>query len=279
MPKKVLISEFFMPRRPDNARLKEFLYCLEANLQCFDEVVLLNEKVIPEGVLPLSPKLKVHVTTKRLTFSDACSYFNASYTGGDLLCLANLDISFEACNLEAASQLLGQDLGLSEKHGELNPSLPELQTQSGGAGSDGESGEFKPSETSEVDSFGAPRGKPRVLCLTRYERRGNRLDINVSESSQDSWFFTYPVKVLRCEPACTTPCTTGKRCMNFYLGLFGCDSRMAYLLALEHEVLNPVSKLISIHFHQSEDRVGCFSDLSTRQEYKVEGDQRVVPFS
>ncbi len=267
------MTEFFVPKT--QARLKELLYCLNVNLTCFDEVVLLNETV--HDCLPNHPKLKVVVTSKRLTFAHALSYFNTSYASGDLLCLANLDISFEACNLEAASQLLGQNLGISAEHGGLNHSFRRLKTQPGRARVDTCSGEFRPSETAEAAE--ALPSRPRVLCLTRYERRGTKIDINVSEGSQDSWFFTYPAKVLCCDPPCTAPCTSGKRCMNFYLGLFGCDSRMAYLLSLTYELLNPVSKLITLHFHLSEDREGCFSDLNKRHQFIVEGDQRAVPFS
>lgn len=168
---------------------------------------------------------------KRLTFLEAFEYFNANYGEGDVLVLANADISFECFNFRKAELLLTDS--------DPQPMFISLSRY-------------------EIHYLEVPGTNHKGQCVNK--RVSNMLEQNGNNLSQDTWIGKWPIKTTKCPVNCECyklglP-DKPTDCMNFYLGVPGCDSRMNTLLTSVYDVINPVSCLITIHNHKSEIREG-----------------------
>ncbi len=105
----------------------------------------------------------------------------------------------------------------------------------------------------------------KLFALTRYDIQNDRsikfLDSDFAHGSQDAWIFESPIPL-------------NKIFTNFYLGIPGCDNRIAYeFIRAGYNVINPSKKIIAKHFDLARDmrtthRNALYSNLNTEDNIK-----------
>ena len=79
----------------------------------------------------------------------------------------------------------------------------------------------------------------QCVALSRWDYRKDGLKLHNEKYSQDSWIFKGKIRNVRFA--------------DFYLGIPGCDNRIAYELnRAGYRMFNPATKIQSIHYHQSD---------------------------
>ena len=79
----------------------------------------------------------------------------------------------------------------------------------------------------------------QCVALSRYDDKGGWLKLHNERYSQDTWIFKGKIRNVRFA--------------DFYMGIPGCDNRIAYELnRAGYRLLNPATKVQSIHYHQSD---------------------------
>ena len=79
----------------------------------------------------------------------------------------------------------------------------------------------------------------QCVALSRWDYRKEGLKLHNEKYSQDSWIFKGKIRNVRFA--------------DFYLGIPGCDNRIAYELnRAGYRMFNPATKIQSIHYHQSD---------------------------
>lgn len=79
----------------------------------------------------------------------------------------------------------------------------------------------------------------QCIALSRWDKRKEGLRLHNEKYSQDSWIFKGKIRNVRF--------------CDFYLGIPGCDNRIAYELnRAGYRMFNPANKIQSIHYHQSD---------------------------
>jgi len=92
--------KLIIPSYPGSGRTGELLYCLSANLEVFDEVILVGE---PWEVEVTDPKLTVVILDHRPTIAEMIAA--AGVTAGDVFVIANADIEWDAVSVALAAAL------------------------------------------------------------------------------------------------------------------------------------------------------------------------------
>lgn len=78
----------------------------------------------------------------------------------------------------------------------------------------------------------------QCVALSRWDKTKAGLKLHNERYSQDSWIFKGKIRNVRF--------------CDFYLGIPGCDNRIAYELNRSgYRLLNPATKVKSIHYHQT----------------------------
>lgn len=128
----ILIQEYF--KSTDARRASEIQNVLKENIQNpnIDQIYLLNE--FPADDLPVNPKLHIHITGKRLTFRDAFIFANQISDQGDIVIIANNDISFSLPNdsenndsFGVIRQVLNRDTAIALSRYELDDSEKKIR--------------------------------------------------------------------------------------------------------------------------------------------------------
>ena len=79
----------------------------------------------------------------------------------------------------------------------------------------------------------------QCVALSRWDKKKDGLKLHNERYSQDSWIFKGKLRNVRFA--------------DFYLGIPGCDNRIAYELnRAGYRMFNPATKVQSIHYHQSD---------------------------
>ena len=79
----------------------------------------------------------------------------------------------------------------------------------------------------------------QCIALSRWDKKKDGLRLHNERFSQDSWIFKGKLRNVRF--------------CDFYLGIPGCDNRIAYELnRAGYRMFNPATKIQSIHYHQSD---------------------------
>ena len=79
----------------------------------------------------------------------------------------------------------------------------------------------------------------QCIALSRWDKKKDGLRLHNERYSQDSWIFKGKIRNVRF--------------CDFYLGIPGCDNRIAYELnRASYRLFNPANKIKSIHYHQSD---------------------------
>ena len=79
----------------------------------------------------------------------------------------------------------------------------------------------------------------QCIALSRWDKKKDGLKLHNERFSQDSWIFKGKLRNVRF--------------CDFYLGIPGCDNRIAYELnRAGYRMFNPATKIQSIHYHQSD---------------------------
>lgn len=79
----------------------------------------------------------------------------------------------------------------------------------------------------------------QCLALSRWDKRKDGLRLHNERYSQDTWIFKGKIRNVRF--------------CDFYLGIPGCDNRIAYELnRAGYRLFNPATKIKTIHYHQSD---------------------------
>jgi len=79
----------------------------------------------------------------------------------------------------------------------------------------------------------------QCIALSRWDKKNDGLKLHNERFSQDSWIFKGKIRNVRF--------------CDFYLGIPGCDNRIAYELnRAGYRMFNPATKIQSIHYHQSD---------------------------
>jgi hypothetical protein len=79
----------------------------------------------------------------------------------------------------------------------------------------------------------------QCIALSRWDKRKDGLRLHNERFSQDTWIFKGKVRNVRF--------------CDFYLGIPGCDNRIAYELnRAGYRLFNPATKIQSIHYHQTD---------------------------
>jgi len=79
----------------------------------------------------------------------------------------------------------------------------------------------------------------QCIALSRWDKKKDGLRLHNEGFSQDSWIFKGKLRNVRF--------------CDFYLGIPGCDNRIAYELnRAGYRMFNPATKIQSIHYHQSD---------------------------
>jgi hypothetical protein len=79
----------------------------------------------------------------------------------------------------------------------------------------------------------------QCIALSRWDKRKDGLRLHNERYSQDTWIFKGKIRNVRF--------------CDFYLGIPGCDNRIAYELnRAGYRLFNPANKIQSIHYHQSD---------------------------
>lgn len=121
------------------------------------------------------------------------------------------------------------------------------------------------------------------IALTRLEYLGSRGITEypvVGEGSQDTWIFLGKLKIYKCLENCEITkigCSESTKCMNFYLGVGGCDSHIAYLLHRSgYKLINCPGQLKTIHYHTSNYRQS-FSNWELYSN-RIQGEYKQLEF-
>jgi hypothetical protein len=79
----------------------------------------------------------------------------------------------------------------------------------------------------------------QCVALSRWDKRKDGLRLHNERFSQDTWIFKGKIRNVRF--------------CDFYLGIPGCDNRIAYELnRAGYRLFNPATKIQSIHYHQTD---------------------------
>jgi hypothetical protein len=79
----------------------------------------------------------------------------------------------------------------------------------------------------------------QCIALSRWDKRKDGLKLHNERFSQDTWIFKGKIRNVRF--------------CDFYLGIPGCDNRIAYELnRAGYRLFNPATKIQSIHYHQTD---------------------------
>lgn len=79
----------------------------------------------------------------------------------------------------------------------------------------------------------------QCIALSRWDKRKDGLRLHNERFSQDTWIFKGKIRNVRF--------------CDFYLGIPGCDNRIAYELnRAGYRLFNPATKIQSIHYHQTD---------------------------
>jgi hypothetical protein len=79
----------------------------------------------------------------------------------------------------------------------------------------------------------------QCIALSRWDKRKDGLRLHNERYSQDTWIFKGKIRNVRF--------------CDFYLGIPGCDNRIAYELnRAGYRLFNPANAIQSIHYHQSD---------------------------
>lgn len=79
----------------------------------------------------------------------------------------------------------------------------------------------------------------QCVALSRWDFKKDGLKLHNERYSQDTWIFKGKIRNVRFA--------------DFYMGIPGCDNRIAYELnRAGYRLLNPANKIQSIHYHQSD---------------------------
>jgi hypothetical protein len=79
----------------------------------------------------------------------------------------------------------------------------------------------------------------QCIALSRWDKRKDGLRLHNERYSQDTWIFKGKIRNVRF--------------CDFYLGIPGCDNRIAYELnRAGYRLFNPAYSIQSIHYHQSD---------------------------
>jgi hypothetical protein len=79
----------------------------------------------------------------------------------------------------------------------------------------------------------------QCIALSRWDKRKDGLRLHNERFSQDTWIFKGKIRNVRF--------------CDFYLGIPGCDNRIAYELnRAGYRLFNPANRIQSIHYHQTD---------------------------
>jgi len=79
----------------------------------------------------------------------------------------------------------------------------------------------------------------QCIALSRWDKRKDGLRLHNERFSQDTWIFKGKIRNVRF--------------CDFYLGIPGCDNRIAYELnRAGYRLFNPANQIQSIHYHQTD---------------------------